>query len=95
MKMRIFFFFFNLVEKISYAKVARKDLRYFLKRFRPKVAIIEKSKNVDALIVGGLVGYLQTYGMTLLSSKRSKRSTLKTYSKEKVEFKYENETILT
>ena len=56
--------FFNLGEPILDSKVVRKILRSISKRFRPKVATIEESKDIDSVRVDELVGSIQTYEMT-------------------------------
>lgn len=50
--------FFNLGEGIPESNVVRKILRSFPKRFRPKVMMIEESKDVDSMRVDELVGYI-------------------------------------
>ena len=62
---------FNLSEPIPNSKVVRKILRYFPKRFRAKVTVIEESKDVDSLKVDELVGSFQTFEMTLESPRKS------------------------
>ena len=74
--------FFNLGEPILDSKVVRKILRSISKRFRPKVATIEESKDIDSMRVDELVGSIQTYEMTLLSSQKPKDSTFKAYENE-------------
>ena len=63
---------FNLGESILNSKMVRKILRYFPKRFRAKVTVIEESKDVDSLKVDELVGSFQTFEMTLGSPRKSK-----------------------
>lgn len=46
---------FNLEEPILDSKVVRKILRSFLERFRPKVTIIEESKDIDSIRIDKLV----------------------------------------
>ena len=40
---------FNLGEPISYSKVVRKLLKSFPDRFRPKLIVIEESKDIDSM----------------------------------------------
>ena len=63
---------FNLGEPILDSKVVRKILRFLLKRFRPKATIIKESKNIDSMRVDELVGFIQTYKMTLPNSQSPK-----------------------
>ena len=83
MKIKLFSFFyyelsdivnssFNLREPIPYSKVVRKILRSLSKRFRPKITAIEESKDIDSMRVDELVGYIQTYEMTLPISQNPK-----------------------
>lgn len=51
---------FSLDEKIPKSKVVHKVLRSLPKRFRPKVTIIEESKDLDSIKLDKLVGSLQT-----------------------------------
>ena len=73
---------FNLEEPISNSKVVRKILRSLLERFRPKVTIIEKSRDIDSLRVDEPVNSIQTYEVTLPSSQKSKDFTFKTSKNE-------------
>lgn len=56
---------FNLGQRILNFKVVRKILRYVLDRFRPKVIVIEESKDMNLMRVDELVGSLQNYEITL------------------------------
>ena len=69
---------FNLEEPIPNSNVVRKILRSLLKRFIPKVTIIEEIKDIDEL-----VGSIQTYEMTLLDSHKPKVSAFKASENEK------------
>ena len=57
----------NLGEKTEDSKVVRKILRSLLESFWAKVTVIEKSKDLDEIKVQELIGYLQTYELTLPS----------------------------
>ena len=59
---------FNLGEPILDSKVVRKILRFFLKRFRPKVTAIEDNKDIDSMRIDELVSSIQTYEITLPNS---------------------------
>lgn len=61
---------FNLGEKIADNKIVRKILRSFLERFRPKVIVIEESKDVAAMRLEELVGSLQIYELSLPQPKK-------------------------
>ena len=65
-------FSFNLGEPILDSKVVRKILRSLPKRFRPKVTTIEDSKDINSMRVDELVGFIQTYEMTLPNSQKPK-----------------------
>lgn len=56
---------FNLGERIPESKIVRKVLRSRPERFRPKVAAIEESKDLDEVKIEELVGSLQTYELTV------------------------------
>ena len=73
---------FNLSEPILNSKVVSKILRSLSERFRAKVTVIEKSKDVDSLKVNKLVGSLQTFKMTLGSPRKSKSIALNTIKDE-------------
>ena len=68
---------FNFGEPISDSQVVRKFFRSPLKRFKPKVIVIEESKNIDSMRIDELVGSIQTYEMTLPNSQRSKDCAFK------------------
>ena len=73
---------FNLREPIPNSKVVRKILRYFPKRFKPKVTAIEESKDIDSMRVDELVGSIQTYEMTLPNSHMPKDYVFKGFENE-------------
>ena len=56
---------FNLGEKTEDSKIVRKILRSLPESFRAKVTAIEKSKNLDDIKVQELIGFLQTYELSL------------------------------
>ena len=56
---------FNLGEKTEDSKVVRKILRSLLESFRAKVTTIEESKELNEIKVQELIGYLQTYELSL------------------------------
>ena len=49
---------YNLGEIYNQPKIVRKILRSLIENFRPKVAAITESKNVDSILVDELVGSL-------------------------------------
>ena len=65
-------FSFNLGELISNSKVVRKILRSLPKKFRPMVTTIEESKDIDSMRFDELIGFIQTYEITLPSSQKPK-----------------------
>ena len=75
-------FLFNLREPIPNSKVVRKILRSLPRRFRPKLIVIEESKDTDSLRVDELVGCIQTYEMNLPNSHNPKDSTFKASENE-------------
>ena len=82
---------FNLSEPISNSKVVRKILRYLPERFRAKVNAIEESKDVDSLKIDKLVGFLQTFKMTLVSPRKAKGIALKAIKEESLSFESEDD----
>ena len=82
---------FNLGESIPNSKVVRKILRYLPKRFRVKVTVIEKSKDVDSLKVDELFDSLQTFEMTLRSLSKSKDIALNAIKEKSLGFKGEGD----
>lgn len=67
----------RLGDPIKSEAIVRKILRSLPERFRPKVIVIEESKDIDTLVVEKLVGSLQTFEMTLKPSAKKKGITLK------------------
>ncbi|KAL6315963.1 hypothetical protein AAG906_014888 [Vitis piasezkii] len=61
----------------------RKILRSLLKKFRPKVTAIEESKDIDSMRFDELIGFIQTYEITLPSSQKPKYYTFKASENEK------------
>ena len=58
-------------------KIVRKILRSLIEDFRPKVTAITESKDVDSIPVDELVGSLQSYGLDLPKTSKSKSMALK------------------
>ena len=73
---------FNIGEPIPNSKVVRKILRSLPGRFRPKVIVIEESKDSDSIRVDELVGSIQTYEMNLPNSHNPKDSAFKVFENE-------------
>ena len=73
---------FNLREPIPYSKVVRKILRSLLERFRPKVTVIEESKDINSMRVDELIGSIQTYEMTPPSFQKPKDFIFKALENE-------------
>ena len=67
----------GLGDPLKLEAIVRKILRSLPERFRPKVTTIEESKDIDTLVVEELVGYLQTFKITLRPSAKKKGVTLK------------------
>ena len=82
---------FNLGEPIPYSKVIRKILRFLPERFRPKATVIKESKDIDSMRVDELVGFIQTYEMTLPNSQKPKGSAFKAFENEEkdIEMSYD------
>ncbi|XP_022858736.1 girdin-like [Olea europaea var. sylvestris] len=76
---------FNLGEKILETKIVRKVLRSLLERFRPKVTVIEESKDLDKVKIEELVESLQTYELTISQPKKSKSIALNTIKENESE----------
>ena len=75
---------FNLGEPIPNSKVVRKILRSLQERFKLKVTTTEESKDIDSMRVDELIGFIQTYEMTLLNTYKPKDFTFKDFeNKEK------------
>ena len=73
---------FNLGEPIPNSKVVRKILRSFQERFRLKVTTTEESKDIDSMTVDELIGFIQTYEMTLPNTYKPKDFTFKDFENE-------------
>ena len=58
-------------------KIVRKILRSLTENFRPKVTVITESKDVDSIPVDELVRSLQSYGLDLPKTSKSKSMVLK------------------
>ena len=69
---------FNLGEKTKDSKIVRKILRSLSESFRAKVTTIEESKDLDDIKVQELIGYFQTYELSLPNQRKSKSLALKT-----------------
>ena len=69
---------FNLGEKIEDSKVVRKILRSLPESFCAKVTVIEESKDLDDIEVQELIGFLQTYELSLPNQRKNKSLALKT-----------------
>ena len=72
---------FNLGEKTEDSKVVRKILRSLPKSFRAKVIAIEEIKDLDEIKVQELIGFLQTYELSLPNQRKSKSPAFKTINK--------------
>ena len=68
---------YNLGEIYDQSKIVRKILRSLTEDFRPKVAVITESKNVDSIPVDELVRSLQSYELDLPKTNKSKSIALK------------------
>ena len=69
---------FNLGEKTEDSKIVRKILRSLPESFRAMITTIEESKDLDEIKIQELIGYLQTYELSLPSQRKSKSLALKT-----------------
>ena len=78
---------FNLGEPILDFKVVRKISRSLPKIFSPKVIAIEKNKDIDLMRIDEIIGFIQTYEMTLPNSQKPKDSTFKTSKNEEKDIK--------
>ena len=67
---------FNLGEKTEDLKVVRKILRSLQESFRAKMIAIEESKDIDEIKVQELIGFLQTYELSLPNQRKSKSLAL-------------------
>ena len=70
-------FAYNLSEIYDQPKIVRKILRSLTGDFRPKVAVITESKDVNSIPVDELVGSLQSYELDLPKTSKSKSMALK------------------
>ena len=70
-------FAYNLWEIYDQHKIVRKILRFLTEDFRPKMAVITESKNVDSFPADELVGSLQTYELNVPKTNKSKSMALK------------------
>jgi hypothetical protein len=70
-------FMVSLRKNISDAKLIKKIIRFLSERFIIKVTTIEESKDLDAMKIEELVGFLQTYEFSLPPIKKVKSITLK------------------
>ena len=68
---------YNLGEIYNQPKIVRKILRSLTENFRPKVAAITESKDVDSIPVDELVGSLQSYELDPPKTIKSKSMALK------------------
>ena len=68
---------YNLGEIYDQPKIVRKILRSLTENFRPKVAAITESKDVDFIPVDELVGSLQSYELDLPKTSRYKLMAFK------------------
>ena len=69
---------FNLGEKKEDSKIVRTILQSLPESFRAKVTAIEETKDLDDIKVQELIGYLQTYELSLPNQRKSKSFALKT-----------------
>jgi hypothetical protein len=74
----------SLGKPVSDIKLIRKILRSLPKHFRIKVTTIEESKDLEEMKIEKVVGFLQTYELSLPPVKKLKTIALKA-SKKKVE----------
>ena len=56
---------FNLGEKTEDSKIVRKILKSLPESFHAKVTTIEENKDLDDIKVQELIGFLQTYELSL------------------------------
>ena len=60
----------NLEEKIEDSKIVRNILRSLPESFHAKVVAIEESKDLNEIKIQELIGFLQTYELSLLSQRK-------------------------
>ena len=65
---------FNLGETILEPKIVRKLLRSLPERFHAKITVIEKSKDIDKILLTELVSNLQTYELGLSRIRKLSKS---------------------
>ena len=65
---------FNLGETILEPKIVKKLLRSLPERFHAKITIIEKSKDIDKILLTELVSNLQTYELGLSRIRKLSKS---------------------
>ena len=84
-------FSFNLEEPILGSKIVRKTLRSLPNRYRPKVTVIKESKDIDSIRADELVGFIQTYEITLPGSQKLEDSAFKDFENEEkdIEMSYD------
>ena len=70
-------FAYNLWEIYDQCKIVRKILKFLTEDFRPKMAVITESKNVDSFPADELVGSLQSYELDVPKTNKSKSMALK------------------
>lgn len=58
------------------------SFRSLPERFRSKITAIEESKDLEAITIEELVGYLQTYKLTVSQPKKNKSTVLNTIRDE-------------
>ena len=68
---------YNLWEIYDQYKIVRKILRFLTEDFRPKMAVITESKNVNSFPADELVGSLQSYELDVPKTNKSKSMALK------------------
>ncbi|CAI9756576.1 unnamed protein product [Fraxinus pennsylvanica] len=72
----------NLDERIPNHKIVRKILISLHERFRPKVTVIKKNKDLDPVKIEELVGYLQTYELIISQHKKNESLALNIVKEE-------------
>ena len=70
-------FAYNLWEIYDQCKIVRKILKFLTEDFRPKMAVITESKNVDSFPTDELIGSLQSYELDVPKTNKSKSMALK------------------
>ena len=85
---------FNLGEEMQDSKVVQKILRSLPKSFREKVTAIEESKDLDEIKVQELIGFLQTYELSLPNQRKCKSLALKTINERVEAYGSSNEDVV-